>query len=366
MKVLFLDQFSELWGAQRCLVDLLPALKERGWSAAAALPGDGPLVTILHEHNVTVEKISCGPYRPGAKSVTDIFRFGRDLRDQVRVLRPLQADLVYVNGPRLLPAAALAFGDRVPILFHAHSRIPNGPSRWLAQWSLRQTDATVLACCRAVAPEIPSDKLQVIANGVADAGFRERAFVTWRIGMIGRMSAEKGPAAFLAAARTLNGEFPDARFVLCGEPILPELRKQAEGLPVEFLGWRDDIGPVLADLDLLVIASKTEGMPRVMLEAFCAGVPVVAYPVGGIPEVITNGETGFLAPERTASALAARIREIMLLGQGALRRVAAKARREWARCYTVEIYRKRVTNLMERLVSDWQAERGTKSPQPRR
>jgi len=116
----------------------------------------------------------------------------------------------------------------------------------------------------------------------------------------------------------------------------------------------------------LVIASKTEGMPRVMLEAFCAGVPVVAYPVGGIPEVITDGETGFLAPERTASALAARIREIMLLGQGPLRRVAAKARREWERCYTVEIYRKRVTNLMERLVSDWQAERGTKSPQPRR
>jgi hypothetical protein len=101
-----------------------------------------------------------------------------------------------------------------------------------------------------------------------------------------------------------------------------------------------------------MIASKAEGMPRVMLEAFSAGVPVVAFPVGGIPEVIVDGETGFLVHERTSQALAARIREIILLGQGPLQRVANQARREWERKYTVEVYRRNVTAMMESLASD--------------
>jgi glycosyltransferase involved in cell wall biosynthesis len=123
---------------------------------------------------------------------------------------------------------------------------------------------------------------------------------------------------------------------------------------------------VLAELDLLVIASKAEGMPRVMLEAFSAGVPVAAFPVGGIPEVITDGETGFLVRERTSNALAARIREIILLGQGPLRRVAVNARREWERKYTVEAYRKNITAVMESLVSGRPAAREIESPPTRR
>lgn len=366
MNVLFVDQFSELWGAQRCLVDLLPALEERGWGASAALPGDGPLVEILRTRNVRVLKIPCGPYRSGAKTIADALRFRRDFRSQVRLLNSLHADLVYVNGPRLLPAAAHAFGGRVPVVFHAHSGVPRGLSSWLARRSILKMQATVITCCQAVAPEVPSSGWKVIANGVPDVGMRQRDFTAWRIGVIARISKEKGQAVFVRAARMLAREFPEVRFVVCGTPVFPEFRKLAEGVPVNFLGWRDDVGRVLAELDLLVIPSKTEGMPRVMLEAFSAGVPVVAFPVGGIPEAIADGETGFLVSERTAKALAARIREIMLLGQAPLRRVAENARREWVQRYTVENYRKNVTDFMERLVLDWQAEHGIESPQPRR
>jgi len=366
MNVLFLDQFSELWGAQRCLVDLLPALEERGWSASAALPGDGPLLEILRTRNIPVLKIPCGPYRSGAKSIADTLRFKRDFRSQVSLLKSLHADLVYVNGPRLLPAAARAFGGRVPVVFHAHSRVPPGFASWLARRSIRKMQATVIACCQAVAPEVSGCAWKAIANGVPDVGMRQRNFTTWRIGVIGRISKEKGQVVFVQAVRMLAREFPEARFVICGAPVSPDLRKLAEGVPVNFLGWRDDVGPVLAELDLLVIPSKTEAMPRVMLEAFSAGVPVVAFPVGGIPEAITDGETGFLVPEGTVTALASRIREIMLLDQGQLRTIAGNARREWAQRYTVENYRKNVTDLMERLVLDWRAGHGIESPQPRR
>ena len=71
MNVLFLDQFSELGGAQRCLLDLLPEILERGWSATAALPGAGPLVGLLRDWQVPVQQIPCGPYESGSKSFTD-------------------------------------------------------------------------------------------------------------------------------------------------------------------------------------------------------------------------------------------------------------------------------------------------------
>jgi glycosyltransferase involved in cell wall biosynthesis len=103
-----------------------------------------------------------------------------------------------------------------------------------------------------------------------------------------------------------------------------------------------------------------------LLEAFSAGVPVVAFPVGGIPEVIADGETGFLVPEKTSGALAGRMREIMLLGHAPLRIISANARRAWERLYTVENYRKNVTELMERLVSDWRAAPETALPQQRK
>jgi len=296
-----------------------------------------------------------------------MLRFRRDVLQQVSVLRSLKFDLLYVNGPRLLAGAAMAFGSERPVLFHAHSRVPAGPESWLAGWSIQKMNATVVACAKAVAPNVRGDKSRIIANGTSDM-VRERRSAGWRIGMIGSISPEKGQGEFLQAAGSLGEEFKDVRFVLCGAPALPQsnyfrmVEKYADSLPVDLLGWRDDIGKVLAELDLLVIASKAEGMPRVMLEAFSAGVPVVAFSVGGIPEVIVDGETGFLVHERTSGALAERIREIILLGQGPLRRVADQARREWERKYTVEIYRENVTAVMESLVSDRPAAHETELP----
>jgi glycosyltransferase involved in cell wall biosynthesis len=372
MDVLFLDQFSELGGAQKCLLDLLPGIEERGWSASVAVPGDGPLVKLLRARDIAIHSIPCGPYRSGSKSIADMLRFGRDVMGQVNLLRRLNFDLLYVNGPRLLAGAATAYGDRTPVLFHAHSLIPEGPESWLAARSIQRMNATVVTCAQAVAPKVRNDKLRVIPNGTPDVGFVGRRSDGWRIGMIGTISPEKGQAEFLRAAAILAQDFKDARFVICGSPISAQsnyfrmVQKYADCLPVDFLGWRDDIGTVLAELDLLVIASKAEGMPRVMLEAFSAGVPVVAFPVGGIPEVITDGETGFLVPERTPEALAARIRKIIIRGRGPLRQVASNARSLWERDYTVEVYRKNITAVMESLVSGRPTVSETESLQARR
>jgi glycosyltransferase involved in cell wall biosynthesis len=369
MNILFLDQFSELGGAQRCLLDLLPAINDNGWRATAALPGRGPLLDKLRAQKIEVLEIPCGPYQSGRKGGADMVRFARDVRAQVSLLRPRQPDLVYVNGPRLLAAAALAFAGRAPVLFHAHSSVPPGFQSRIAEWSIARAQATVVACCRSVAPSVPRARLRVIPNGTVDLEFRERSFTTQRIGIIGRISPEKGQDHFVRAAAILANQMPNGEFLVCGAPIfsdasyLDEVRKLAEGLPVKFLGWREDVAAVLHDLDLLVIPSKAEGLPRVMIEAFSAGVPVVAYPVGGIPEVIRDGDTGFLVRETTPEALAARIQEITAQSPGNLQKIAGNARRDWEQCFTVQNYRNSFTDLMARLVSDWRAEHGTKSPQ---
>jgi len=199
--------------------------------------------------------------------------------------------------------------------------------------------------------------LHVIPNGTPDLGFRERGFGNaLTIGVVGRISPEKGQMEFLQTVALLQPEFPRMRFVLCGAPILParkyfdRVQTLARDLDVELLGWREDIASVFSGLDLLAVPSKEEAMGRVLVEAFSAGVPVVAFPVGGIPEVVADGETGFLVSGATPQALAGRIRELLSGDAETLRRVSRNARQAWEQRYTVREFQQRITNLMEQVV----------------
>ncbi len=367
MNVLFLDQFSALGGAQQCLLDLLPAIEERGWKARAAVPPGGQLVGLLRAKGVEVEEIRCGPYRSGKKSAGDILRFAADtpaLAAKIAdLLERVPTDLIYVNGPRMLIPAALGAHGRVPILFHAHHAIAQRSAAYLEGLALKHSRATVAACCEAVALPlrkwVKGERIHVIPNGTQDMsrdhqGAGRRATPNGRdarIGVIGRISPEKGQVEFLRAATLLIARVPDAKFVICGAPLFGdrsyylEVLRFAAHLPVEFLDWQEDVAAVMRALDVLVIPSRQEGMPRVLLEAFSAGVPAVAFPVGGMTEVIEDGVTGFLASGDLATTL-----EAVLSDPKRLDVVARNARRQWERRYTVETYRTGITNLMEKCV----------------
>ncbi len=362
MNILFLDQFSELGGAQQCLLDLLPAIAERGWTARAALPPGGPLVDLLRGHGLCVSDIQSGPYGCGRKSTADLFRFVTDVPAQVSTIATLldqsSADLLYVNGPRLLISAALAARGRAPILFHAHhcigqAGIGQTGAAYLEGLALRRSSATVIACCDAVAQPLrrwtPRERIHIAPNGTADLGFREPVFgQEVRIGIVGRIAPEKGQVEFLRAAALLAPDAPHVRFVICGSALFgesayyDEVLRHARGLPVELLGWRKDAGAVMRGLDILVIASKQEGMPRVLLEAFSVGLPVVAFPVGGIPEAIEDGITGFLTRD-----LRLTLKTVLETDVEKIRSVARHAHRKWESRYTLAAYRECVMNLME-------------------
>ena len=235
------------------------------------------------------------------------------------------ADLIYVNGPRLLPAAALCVANA------ARTRKGRAfcfirTACWIG-WRCVWRDVRPRLRARRWWPRAASWPRRCGATaGIAASAWCTTACGRWRfpdvrlrrrefrIGVIGRISPEKGQADFLRAARILHKAAPECRFLICGAPLFSnraamrycaELEALAEDLPVEFAGWTEDVEGVLATLDLLVVPSATvDATPRVILEAFAAGVPVVAFASGGIPEIVEHGATGFLVEQRSPQALA--------------------------------------------------------------
>src|SRR5262249_38956489 len=134
MNLLILDQFSDPGGAQQVLLELLPAVRERGWRALVGLPGEGELFARVQSLGFKTARVDCGPYGPGRKSAVDLLRFLAGtprLAWQIpRLAARAQADVVYVNGPRLLPAVAMA-RLRQPVVFHSHSFLFPGRQRTL-------------------------------------------------------------------------------------------------------------------------------------------------------------------------------------------------------------------------------------------
>jgi glycosyltransferase involved in cell wall biosynthesis len=132
----------------------------------------------------------------------------------------------------------------------------------------------------------------------------------------GRLSPEKGFDQLIAAAPGIVQATPSAGFVLFGEgPLRASLQRQIESLRLEtrfvLAGFRQDVDRLLPHADLVVLPSFTEGLPNVALEASAAGVPVVATAVGGTPEVILDGATGYLVPPGNPQSLAQRITKLL-------------------------------------------------------
>jgi glycosyltransferase involved in cell wall biosynthesis len=371
MKILFLDQYSDLGGAQHCLLDLMPAVAWAGWQPLVAVPGNGPLVDRLRKLGVAVESLPLGDYRSYKKSAWDMVRFAASTPRLVsairRLVRQFQPDLIYVNGPRLLPAAR-AVRRRMPLLFHCHSRLEQRVAARAAGRSLRASQAAIIACCRfAVEPLLPyvaAERVHIVYNGVSGPSRPAGSKAPGRgyhIGVVGRIAPEKGHADFLQAARLLNATLPNCHFVICGEALFADrvsrqyrqtLDKLAEGLPVEFLGWRDDVYEVLERLDLLVVPSTREpATTRVVLEAYSCGLPVVAYPTGGIPEVLADEQTGFLVKPMEPSALAERILRLVLQQPERLEAAAAAGRALWRERFGVERYQLEVIEIIGRTMA---------------
>jgi len=129
------------------------------------------------------------------------------------------------------------------------------------------------------------------------------------VGTVGRISKEKGQKYLLEAAKIVNQNFPDVKFLIVGEGAIKiELERYAKELGITdnviFAGFYKNLSEVLAAMDLFVLPSLMESLPLVLLEAMAAGKPVVSTDVGGIPEIIIHEATGLLVRPKNSMELA--------------------------------------------------------------
>ena len=170
---------------------------------------------------------------------------------------------------------------------------------------------------------------------------------------MGRLDPVKGHTYLLDAFAVLAPRFPDLHLALVGDgELLPELRCRAQqsGLTdrVLFLEWREDVPDLLLAFDLFVFPSLSEGMGRGLVEAMAAGLPIVATRVCSIPEVLAEGEAGCLVEPGSALALARGIETLLLDPE--LRSRLAKAARERAKGYSVEIMLQKIEAVYQGLL----------------
>lgn len=353
MRILFLDQFSDLGGAQIGLCEILDETLRRGWQPMVMAPGTGPLHRECTNRGIPSRDLPLSRYANGGKTAAEVFRFGVDsLRCASAIqetARQFEPHLVYVNGPRPLLAASLAAAPvKTPVIFHAHSFLDRQYTKRIARWCVARSGMRVIAISRFVAQ--PFGEARLIYNGVKDHGFVARARVTGvpAIGIVGRISPEKGQLDFVAAARTMAASPRSARFLIFGGALFSDdayerqVRAAARGLPVEFRGWTNDVAGALHEIDILAVPSgPAEGATRVIMEAFSAGTPVVAHPSGGIPELIRHGETGLLT-----RSLAEAFRS--LLDEPAMmERFSVQGRREWEERFQLERCQRDLCDFIE-------------------
>ena len=300
-------------GAERCLVELATRLDRDTYSpivyslAAEPPPDKQQLVVQLAEASIPTQFL-------GVRRATEYGRAVRTLAQHFRQQRPdlVQTFLFHANivGCR----AALAAGVQ-----HVVTGIRVADPRWwrntLERFATRHADRFV--CVSQSVSEFcrrrgfASEKLVVIPNGVDLSRWNDAEAVrSNKSGLavgrryllyVGRLDRQKGLDAFFRQLHSLFAELPDHDLVVVGTgPEGDALKNYAHAKNlngrVHFLGWRDDIPALLAASELLVLPSRWEGMPNVVLEAMAAGKPVVATQSEGTVELL-----GLAALEQTVA-----------------------------------------------------------------
>jgi glycosyltransferase involved in cell wall biosynthesis len=269
-----------------------------------------------------------------AALVREVARRLRDLRADVLCCHGYKSDLVGIVAARRrgIPVVAVSRGWTA-----ATWRVRL--YEWLDRRSLPRMDAVVCvseAQARKVRKTgVAEECLHVIRNAIQPDRFGHgrssaRTFLqsyfprpqALLVGAAGRLSPEKGFDVLIESAASVLKACPGAGFVLFGDGPLHAsmVRRIAQlGLQEHFVlaGFRADLDRWLPGFDVTVLPSYTEGLPNVVLESFAARVPVVATAVGGTPEVIEDGISGYLVPPGQPGILAQRLLE--LLGDESMR-----------------------------------------------
>ena len=296
---------------------------------ACFLGEPGPLVEELRSAGAIVQHVY---WTRGARDPIGAWRFWRYLREHDFAVVHQHFGARSVR--RLIKAAS-----RAGLLVHLHGRIDEKASVGNTPIAIWGADA-VIAVSRSVALQVAQFDPIIVYAGVAmareEVHIRRSASEAIVIGTACRLVPLKGLVYLLRAVAALRSEFPNLRLEIAGRgPLQGDLERDADQLglaeEVLFLGWQKDLGPILRRWDIFVLPSLDEGLPIAVLNAMAEGLPVVGTSVGGLPELIEDGRTGYLVPPHDPLALARALRSLILdperrSAQGAAGRECVRSR----------------------------------------
>ena len=266
------------------------------------------------------------------------------LAQLITLIRKFRPDIVHTHTAKAGTLGRLAARlCRVPAVVHTyHGHVFQGyfsPAKTrlfvaIERWLGRHTDR-LLAVSESVRHDLLDrgigrpDRFDVVPLGLDLDAFlqaevhrgqfrRELGFTEGEtlIGIVARLVPIKAHEVFLRAAAELARRGTERRFIIVGDG---ERRAELEAMTdrlgiagrVRFVGWRRDLDRVYADLDVVVLTSRNEGLPVSLIEAMAAARPVVATRVGGVTDLVEHGQHGLLAPVDEAQAVAQAIEEIL-------------------------------------------------------
>lgn len=339
--IVFFDHTAHWSGGEISLFNLVTHLDRSRYRPVVVLFDDGPLRERLDEAGIETRIRRLGREVTGAskdslgvrsalqpRKIAEVWRFIRQLR---RILKTERAAIAHCNSLKadILGGVAAKWAG-VPCIWHVRDRIADDylPAKVARAFRVlaRVIPTQVITVSRAGLEALqlpPSSRAVAIHNGTAlekfDMGKTPAPFSRFdggiTVGIVGRLTPWKGQHIFLEAAAKVREQFPQARFQIVGAALFDEgdYEQQLHALTaqlgledaVEWLGFRSDVPELVMQMDVLAHASTTgEPFGQVIIEGMAAGKPVVATNGGGVPEIVLDGETGYLVPMGDAAALA--------------------------------------------------------------
>ncbi len=326
-RVLIVEQGAGLWGAQRYLLRLAPLLETRGFQQILAAPHECAIAQAWRESGRPQVDLEF-PSDRGVRGSDGAISMTLSLREVARTLaagrrigslvRRTGADVIHANSHWSHGEAVLASRlARRPVVLHLHEENEPDMVGRLRGLAVLGADASI-AVSEAVAGSLPSRASRraiVIRNGIdpeaMSPGARDPAVRSEMAAdvdspvvlALSRLDPRKGVDHVIRAVAGLSADLAGTSLAIAGAPCLDvengarlqALGSELLGERVRFLGPRSDVRELLRAADVLVLASTLEGLPLSVLEAQACGLPVVAYPTAGIPEVVVHEQTGLLA-----------------------------------------------------------------------
>ena len=317
LRVLYVDTENVWRGGQEQLFSLMVGMKQRRHNIWLAAPEKSPLTERARQ--ASIQTLSFG--QRSELSLNAAWKLWR-------ILRRLNANIIHLNTPRPVVSGWLA-SKLAGVPLRICSRRVNFPlrtrlSRLKYNW-MPSMIVTVSQSIRQTLVEggVRPELVEAIYEGVdihsvdrgeaADFPGEKKGLV---VGTVAHLSHEKGHSALLEAIAKLDSRFAEVLFVLVGSgQQMADLKKKAGQLGVRdqviFCGFRADADAFMRHFDIFCLPTLSEGLSSAILVAMASRLPVVATLVGGIPELVVDGETGVLVPPNDSQQLSGALTKLL-------------------------------------------------------